>query len=136
MEDKITTTTISALRDFIINACNLNLAYEICGFVGFNEESNQYVATIENNQASNPSEFFSISPVSYLKFKNNHSIIGVFHSHVAGDESPSEFDIKMSESCCLPFIIYSLNSKKFSIYEPKTPDYDVNRLTGIKEKFL
>lgn len=136
MEDKIETKTIKTLKEFIVNSCEKNMAYEICGFIGFDEESGKYVASVEKNQSPNPAEFFSISPVRYLTFKDSYSVIGVFHSHIAGDENPSDFDIRMSEACCLPFIIYSLNTKKFSIYQPKTPDYDVNRLARIKGKFL
>jgi proteasome lid subunit RPN8/RPN11 len=66
--------------------------------------------------------------------KKDYDLIAVFHSHVAGDESPSEFDIKMSESCCLSFIIYSINTNKFHVYEPKNKDYDVKTLERIKAK--
>ena len=65
-------------------------------------------------------------------FKDNCKMVGVFHSHITGDESPSEFDVKMSENCCQPFIIYSLNSKKINIYTPKTSEVDVNILNRIK----
>ena len=59
-------------------------------------------------------------------------MIGVFHSHVKGNEKESEFDVKMSENCCQPFIIYSLNSKKINIYTPKLIEVDVNILNRIK----
>ena len=134
MEDNITSSSISAIKDFIANQSFRNMNNEICGFVGFHEESGKYVATIEKNESDNPRAFFSINPVKYLKFKQHNFMVAVFHSHVIGDENPSEFDVKMSEACCLPFIIYSINSKKFHIYEPKQKDYDVNILAKVKAK--
>jgi proteasome lid subunit RPN8/RPN11 len=128
--------SIIKIKDFIANKCFENTNQEICGFVGYNEESKMYVATVEKNESSDPKNYFVINPASYLKFKNENSMLGVFHSHVAGDEAASEFDIKMSEVCCLPFIIFSINSKKFNIYEPKNQDYDVNLLERIKAKLI
>ena len=47
-------------------------------------------------------------------------------------ETESEFDMKMSDNCCQPFLIYSLNTKKINIYTPKTIEADVNILERIK----
>jgi proteasome lid subunit RPN8/RPN11 len=135
MEDKISNKSLSVIRDFLVNHSLKNTVSEICGFVGFDKEKKEYVATIEKNQANDPKSFFAINPVRYLKFKNSYSLVSVFHSHVIGDESASEFDIKMSESCCLSFLIYSINSNKFNIYEPQNKHYDVNILERIKVKF-
>ena len=134
MEDKILNKSFVVIKNFLTTHASLNSINEICGFIGYDESSKKFVATIEKNQAVDPKSFFSINPVNYLKFKKDYSLIAVFHSHVAGDESPSEFDIKMSESCCLSFIIYSINTNKFYIYEPKNQDYDVKILERIKAK--
>tara|TARA_R110002020_G_scaffold237040_3_gene449327 strand:+ start:4554 stop:4973 length:420 start_codon:yes stop_codon:yes gene_type:complete len=109
-----------------------NFKREICGFLGFNKDKKQYLVQIQENVSEDPSNFFLINPLSYLLFKDNCEMIGVFHSHITGDENPSEFDVKMSENCCQPFIIYSLNSKKINIYTPKTSEVDVNILNRIK----
>lgn len=134
MEDKITSKTINAIKDFIANTAFQSPYLEVCGFVGFNYNEQKYVAQVEKNIASDPKNFFSLSPVKYLNFKNENQIIGIFHSHVVGDESPSEFDIKMSEAICMPFIIFSINSKKFSFYEPQNKEYDVNIVERFKNK--
>ena len=136
MEDKIKSKSINDIKDFIIQKSLKNFHTEICGFVGFEDSTNQFVATLEKNIATDPKSFFMMSPVKYLKFKNDYSLISIFHSHIVGDELPSEFDIKMSESCCLSFSIFSINSKKFHIYEPKNKDYDVNILQKVKDKIL
>jgi proteasome lid subunit RPN8/RPN11 len=137
MEDNIIkTVSISEIKDFIINNSVINVNTEICGFLGFDENAQKYIAKIEKNESPNPKDFFIINPVNYLNFKNSYSLISVFHSHVIYDEQPSEFDIKMSESLCLPFMIFSINSKKFHIYEPQNKDYDVNMLERIKAKLI
>lgn len=134
MEDKIKNKSFITVKDFLINHSNRNSINEICGFIGYDEESKEFVATIEKNQAADTKSFFSIDPVSYLKFKNDYSLVSVFHSHILGNETESEFDIKMSEACCLSFVIYSTNTRKFNIYEPHNKDYDVNILERIKAK--
>lgn len=136
MDVKITNKSIRVIKDFIANHSYRSFQTEICGFIGFDKATKEYVVTVEKNESDNPREFFSINPVNYLNFKNDYSLVGVFHSHVIGDETASEFDIKMAEACCLPFIIYSINSKKYNIYEPQHKDYDVNILERIKGKFL
>lgn len=136
MEDKIVSKSIGEIKDFIINHSMRNFNNEICGFIGFDKKQENFIATIEKNESSDPSSFFVINPANYLKFKNQYSLLGVFHSHVIGDENPSDFDIRMSEASCLSFLIFSINSRKFYIYEPQNKDYDVNILTRLKGKIL
>jgi proteasome lid subunit RPN8/RPN11 len=109
-----------------------NHSTEICGFVGFSE--NKYHAELGKNIAQDPRSFFCLDPIQYLNFKDEHELLFCFHSHVVGDENFSEFDIKMSEHACLPFLVYSLNTKKFNIYCPQNHDLDVNKIQRFKEK--
>ena len=103
---------------------------EVCGFLGF--ENEEYVCLLCENISEQPSKYFAIDPVEYLTFKEEKSTICIFHSHVTGNEEPSEFDVSMSENCCLPFMIYSLNTDKFYIYNPKNNDSDQNLLKTIQ----
>jgi proteasome lid subunit RPN8/RPN11 len=107
---------------------------EICGFVGFDEKQQKYVVQLEENCSGDPRNFFAVDALNYLMFKNKYSILTVFHSHIVGDEEPSEFDIKMSENCCVPFLVYGLNSNKFKIYEPQNQEYNVNQLKNLIQK--
>lgn len=136
MDAKIISKSLNEIKDFIMNHSCKNFHNEICGFIGFDENEKCFIATVEKNESTDPKSFFIINPVAYLKFKNQYSLLSIFHSHIIGDENPSEFDIKMSESCCLAFTIFSINSKKFHIYEPKNSDYDVKILQRIKDKIL
>lgn len=107
---------------------------EICGFVGWNETNNCLVVEKGTNIAKDPRNFFTLNPVEYLNFKMKNQLVAIFHSHIIGDENPSEFDIRMSESCCAPFLIFGLNSKKFHLYVPQTPESDVKIINRFKEK--
>jgi len=105
---------------------------EICGFLGYDNEKKEFIIQKEDNIATNPRSHFLINPLSYLLFKDSYSMIAVFHSHIIGDETESEFDVKMSDNCCQPFLICSLNTKKINIYTPETIESDVNILERIK----
>lgn len=109
-----------------------SLIAELCSMVGMNS-SNQIVYKQMQNRSKNPEQYFIIDPYDYLSFIKNYKPFGVFHSHLVGDENPSEFDKKTSESCCLTFIIYSVCTENFHIYEPLYKDYDVNIIQRLKE---
>ena len=56
-----------------------------------------------------------MSPLTVLKRKK---LLGIYHSHPNTDESPSEYDINMSEELAIPFLIYSLITKKVFLVLP------------------
>ena len=60
-------------------------------------------------------------------------MVAIFHSHILGDESESEFDVKMANNCCQAFLIYGINTKKINIYCPKNIEGNVKVLERIKE---
>ena len=99
---------------------------EICGILGYDGEN--YVIQECKNISEKPAECFVMDPLQYLLFKEQYSTIAIFHSHIVGDETPSEFDIIMSENSCVPFLIYSLNTKNVYIHTPKHIDADEKRL--------
>jgi len=105
---------------------------EICGFLGYDYEKKEFIVQKEENIAKDPRSHFLISPLNYLLFKDSYGMIAIFHSHIIGDETESEFDVKMSDNCCQPFLIYSLNTKKINIYTPETIESDVNILERVK----
>ena len=121
-----------AALEYIKILCNKNLRYEICGFLGYNMEDNTFIVQEAENAADNPQVFFLVDPLEYLLFKEKYSILALYHSHITGDEEPSEFDMEMSENSCLPFLVFSLNTQKVHIYEPQNSDSDVNTLERIK----
>ena len=124
--------TAKAALEHIKILCNKNLKYEICGFLGYNMEDNTFIVQEAENASDNPQIFFLVAPLEYLLFKEKYSILALYHSHITGDEEPSDFDMEMSENSCLPFLVFSLNTQKVHIYEPQNSDSDVNTLERIK----
>jgi len=118
--------------EYIKQISHKNFKGEICGFLGYDYRANQYIIQKEENIAPDPSLVFLINSLNYLLFKDTYGMVAIFHSHIVGDETASEFDVKMSENCCQPFLIYSLNSKKINIYTPETTEADVKILERIK----
>lgn len=116
--------------EFIREHCDRYFSLECCGFVGKNGKD--YVVQFVNNRSPNPKQFFCVDPLDYLRFKNENEFVSLIHSHPDGDESFSEMDQANSEATCLPSIIYSLQTKKFAIYEPKEHEVDVNTLNKVK----
>jgi proteasome lid subunit RPN8/RPN11 len=126
-------TKISDLLDYLKYFSERNLLTEICGLVGYDEKG-KFVFRMMQNRTKDPSLYFAIDPYDYLIFLKKYTMLFIFHTHLCGDEQPSEFDIKTSENCCYPFMIYSLCSEKFSIYEPHFKSYDVNIIKEIRNK--
>jgi proteasome lid subunit RPN8/RPN11 len=116
----------------IKNHCSSNPYTEVCGFIGYDQNLKKHVVQLEQNCSNDPRNFFAIDALRYLLFKQKYSFGAIFHSHVIGDEKASEFDIKMSENSCIPFLIYGLNTNKFDIYQPKNSEYDVKLFKRIK----
>lgn len=113
--------------------CESNPYIEVCGFLGYDRQINQFMVEPKDNISENPKQYFMIDPLDYILFKDRYEMVAIYHSHISGDEKPSQFDIKMAENCCDPFLIYSLNSKKINIYEPKNMTLDVNILNKVKK---
>ncbi len=119
----------------IVDESESNSFVEICGFLGFDNKKGTYVVQNEKNVAEDPSKYFMIDPLNYLLFKERYDLLAVYHSHINTDAEPSEFDVKMSNNCCIPFLIYSIETKKFDLYEPQNLETDVNTYNRFKEDY-
>jgi proteasome lid subunit RPN8/RPN11 len=131
MNNEFLFDTIEDLLLFLKKNSESNLLTEICGFVG--KVKNRFLYRQMQNRSKDPNIYFIIDPFDHLSFIKDNEVLLVFHSHLYGDENPSEFDLKTSENCCFPFLIYSVTTEKFSIYEPQYKDYDVNIIRRLKE---
>jgi proteasome lid subunit RPN8/RPN11 len=112
--------------------CEESVKNEVCGIIGSDGEN--YIFQKAKNIANDPTSNFVLDPLQYLMFKNKYKTIAVFHSHVVGDEKPSDFDILMSENSCVPFVVYALNTKKYFLYTPKKPEVDLELIQDFEEK--
>ena len=130
--DNLTTKdkSFKKLLEKIQNHCERYFTVECCGFIG--KKNNTYIVQFVANRSPNPSSFFCVDPIDYLKFKNEHEFISLIHSHIHEDATFSKMDIANAEATCLPSIVYSLRAKKFAIYEPQHHEVDVNILKKVK----
>jgi proteasome lid subunit RPN8/RPN11 len=124
-------TETSELLSFLRKEGEGSLFSELCALIGYKDE--KFVYRQMQNRSKNPESYFMIDPYDYLGFIKNYKLLFIFHTHLSGDEFPSEFDEKTSENCCYPFLIYSVVTEKFFIYEPELKDYDVNIIQRLKE---
>lgn len=125
-------TNLKDLIIFLKKESESSLLAELCSMIGLSKD-NKIVYKQMQNRSKEPESYFMIDPYDYLSFINSFSCLCIFHSHLVGDEKPSEFDKKTSENCCYPFLIYSIVTEKFNIYEPEYKDYDVNIIQRLKE---
>ena len=84
---------------------------ESCGLIYKNKKGESRFKECKNIHPD-PIDFFEICPSEYLKISNQGEIEAVFHSHPKSG-GPSDMDIKMSKNLELPFVIYSLETRKF-----------------------
>jgi proteasome lid subunit RPN8/RPN11 len=118
--------TIKEALQYFVNQSLFCRTIEICGFLG--RKDGEYECRIVKNKHPKPSEFFSIDPVEYLKFSREFEFVAIFHSHIQGDSSASDFDKVNSDNTLVPFLIYSIPEKKFGLYEPPEHESDVTEL--------
>jgi proteasome lid subunit RPN8/RPN11 len=123
--------SITELLSFLKEKSESSLFCELCGMVGLNKK-NKIIYAEMKNRSPEPDKFFVVDPYDFLKFIKDFTPIALFHSHVYGDENPSDFDIKSSNNSCLAFLIYSVTTEKFFIYEPQVKKYDVSIIEGIR----
>jgi proteasome lid subunit RPN8/RPN11 len=98
----------------IIKHAESNPSEEVCGTISL--DSNLIVTvTKEKNQSFDKQKMFEISPLRILGQKK---LLGIYHSHPRSSENPSQADINNSEELGIPFLIYSLVTKKIFLYIP------------------
>ena len=108
----------------IIEHAESNPSEEVCGTVSL--DANLIVTvTREKNQSFDKQKMFEISP---LKILGQKKLLGIYHSHPLSPENPSQADINNSEELGVPFLIYSLITKKIFLYIPNS--FEPTNLTG------
>lgn len=132
IKKSITFKNLKDLISFLKKESEFSLMSELCSLIGLDKNKNIVYKQMQN-RSKNPETYFIIDPYDYLNFINSYEIFCVFHSHLIGDEKCSDFDLKSSENSCVPFLIYSVTTEKFNIYEPEYKDYDVNIIQRLKE---
>lgn len=124
--EQIKTNTLEEAISQIKSWAHRNPTQEVCGFLGASQDKSEYIVSLEDNVANDPQNYFAISPVRFLKFKNESLMAAVWHSHVYGSEEPSLFDERMAEGCRYPFFIYSCQTKTTGIYIPENSKHSIS----------
>lgn len=123
---------IKRIFDKIQEISEKHLLQEICGLLG--KKDDYYIIQQCKNISEDPANNFVLDPLQFLLFKNKYEPVALFHSHVVGNEDPSEFDIIMSENTCIPFLIYALNTKRIHVHIPKNLDVNEETINRVKTK--
>tara|TARA_Y100000361_G_scaffold65879_1_gene57862 strand:- start:17046 stop:17798 length:753 start_codon:yes stop_codon:yes gene_type:complete len=104
-----------------LKASLLSKDREICGLFYFDENQLDYDFIQLDNQSQADKNYFTIKDKKFYDLFINDRIVSLFHTHTLSyDESPSELDIEVSESLSLPSMIFSLKTKSYNLYFPKS----------------
>ena len=98
------------ILDEIKKYCLKNKQEESCGLICF--ERNQLVWVPCDNIARNRTFNFMIDPRKMIDYDVRY----VVHSHCVGGANASILDKKIQAEVCIPYLIYSIEDDKFSIY--------------------
>ena len=106
-------------EELIIDHAKSHPHEEVCGFVLL-EDNLEIKIEPAKNESPKPRECFSISPLKFIDYKLSKNILGIYHSHPITTERPSKRDMDSSEESGIPYLIYSLKTKKFFLYYPES----------------
>lgn len=120
------------IKQQLIDVARPHINDEICGFIC--EKEGDYYYLESRNRSPYPDKFFYISAIDFLRVKQDHNLVGVFHNHSQESEEPSDFDKTISENICYPMVIWSNLSGKFHIFVPKDLDCDVKIVEGLRKQ--
>lgn len=103
---------------------------EVCGLIIYKDGGLVFEKMINH---SHKDDYFKVDPICFLEKSLSNELVAIFHTHIDSEEYPSEYDIQNSKNCLYPFLIYSLETKKFNLFdmpEFKGPENGVNMLKG------
>lgn len=86
---------------------------EVCGFI---IEQNGAKRAWPMTNVSNEKDFFVLDPRETYRVFVAMNPVALYHTHVIGDTTPSEFDKKTCELACLPMWIIDQNGN-LNIYD-------------------
>ena len=122
-------TRLNNLKQDLVEFAESSPMREVCGFIC--REGEELVLKKVRNTANNH-DLFMIHPVDFLERKLSGDLVAIFHTHVDCDEKFSEFDVENSKSCLYPFVIYSLESQKFNLFDMEHFERDENSVIYLK----
>ena len=103
-----------SFKKTLIEYANTDLKKEGCGFICYKDNELSFKPAKNH---SHDDDIFLINPADFLKMKLDGNLLAIFHTHVNGREDPSEYDMKNSKNCLYPFLIYSLATERFGLFD-------------------
>ena len=102
------------IKNFVKEECLKNSSEESCGFIVFKDD---FVCVPCKNISSDPTNFFKISSLDFLKTKYLYNEIHyIYHSHISENCEFSELDKKCSDFLMIPIILYNIQKNIFKLY--------------------
>jgi len=93
---------------------------EVCGLFVYEPFQSGVKFISLNNTSKDKTKNFSLDKAVFAKYCSEYSIASLFHSHPDSPELISDLDIEVSETLALPSYIFSLKTKKTSLYFPSS----------------
>ena len=118
------------LKENLVNYSEDSPFREVCGFICKKGNGFEFHKVINH---SKDDDTFLIKPIDYLHKKLEGNLAAIFHTHTKGGSDPSEYDKITSTNLLLPFVIYSIEDKNFSLFNLKGFEVEENCVKSLKE---
>ena len=106
---------------------------EVCGFVFV--ENGDLKTEAAKNIAVYANDIFEIHPLEILRQIRSGKLAAIYHTHPTSTEQESTFDRFNCENSCIPYVIYSKETKNFNLLIPKRPHVKQDYIDILKKKY-
>lgn len=106
---------------------------EVCGFIFV--DGNELKTEPARNVAVYKDDVFEIHPLEILRQIRSGKLAAIYHTHPKSGEIESKFDIFNCENSCIPYVIYSKETKKFNLVLPKKPHVNKEYIDILKKQY-
>mgnify|MGYP003387094674 FL=1 len=93
---------------------------EVCGLFVYKLFQSDVKFIPLSNTSGDKAKSFSFDKTMFAKYCSQYDVASIFHSHPNSSEEISDLDTKVSEILSLPSYIFSLKTKKTSLYFPSS----------------
>ena len=106
---------------------------EVCGFVIV--ENGELKTEPAKNISIYQNDVFEIHPLEILRQIRSGKLAAIYHTHPTTSEGESNFDRFNCENSCIPYVIYSKETKKFNLVLPKKPHVNKEYIDILKKNY-
>ena len=106
---------------------------EVCGFVFV--ENGDLKTEAAKNIAVYANDVFEIHPLEILRQIRGGKLAAIYHTHPTSTEQESTFDRFNCENSCIPYVIYSKETKNFKLLITKKPHVKQDYIDMLKKKY-